>query len=382
MARLQFAFPTWRQPAEVVFGSGCLKAVADGGALGDTAFFLSAHSQVRAYFTTVLRDRGVPFADGQMCIKPPGEPTVESVDRGAEFLRSRPYRRIVGIGGGSVLDWCRLAWAASCDLLTERGGTYSVPATDARRPELWLAPTTCATGAEGAGVAVFSAAGRKYPVVSRLFVADRVFLDARFLEFLSPGAMALSLCDAASHAVEAYVSIVPAYLAKEAAASALWRILDSYGQPRSTERDERLLEAAYLAGLAAGHCSVGVVHAFAHTTARQGIPHAQGNALGLLAGLAVNAHVPALAQLAGRMGCESVGRLTDRLRPIVADALAAGDQSAVVRMLSHEASRNKVAELMSWDACLRTNPRSLEAEDYRMFFDSVLQVARGTGAAC
>ena len=55
--------------------------------------------------------------------------------------------------------------------------------------------------------------------------------------------------------------------AKEAAVSSLAIVLDQYDAPAGHERLERLLEASYLGGLAASHCSVGVVHAFSHSVA-------------------------------------------------------------------------------------------------------------------
>ena len=47
--------------------------------------------------------------------------------------------------------------------MAEDGGT---------RPTIVLVPTTCASGAEGASVAVYSDGGRKRPVVSPLFLAE------------------------------------------------------------------------------------------------------------------------------------------------------------------------------------------------------------------
>ena len=113
----------------------------------------------------------------------------------------------------------RLARAAG---LLGRSGQIG-PEASARiaRPWMCLVPTTCASGAEGAAVAVFSDEGRKVPVASRSLLADHVVLDARFLESLTPFQLAASLGDVASHALEAFLSIVPNSLAKEGAFSAL-----------------------------------------------------------------------------------------------------------------------------------------------------------------
>lgn len=372
MGRLKLSFPTFRQPGTVVSGTGARKSLAGWPALSQTAFFLSGSPGVQELFREALGKQRDAVQDRQVCTKPSGEPTREMIRAGAEFLRRDRFRSIVGIGGGSVLDWCRLAWAEANGLLPERPhANVQINDPVPERPVFRLIPTTCATGAEGAAIAVFTDAdGRKIPVVSPHFLADEVVLDGKFLESLEPGALANSLCDALSHAVESSLSLVPSPFAGDMAAAALQRIFDVYAQSDSSCRNDRLVEAAYLAGIAASNVSVGVVHAFAHTMAAYSVPHGHGNALGLLAGIRLNGDVPAMQALTRRCGLGDAHELGERIRPIVRAALTAEDRTWANR-LRDDAFRQPLAEAMAGDFCLRTNPKRLDQEDLMSFLEGV-----------
>lgn len=360
MAKLRLTYPTFQQPSQVTFGSGSVRTLVQASDMDDVCWFVSGSAPVRAIFERQLAKAGRSLAQVQAIFKPPGEPDQAMIDQGAAFLKEHAARRIVGLGGGSVLDWCRLSWARSAGLLDDdHARNVTVPA-EMKTPELWLAPTTCATGAEAASVAVYLDQGEKQPVVCDAFLARRVVLDGQFLADLSTGELANLLADAVSHAVEAFISIVPNYLAKEAAASALGLILESYPAAPEVSRNERLLEAAYLAGLAASHCSVGVIHAFAHSVARWQVSHGHANALGLLPGIEANAETPALARLTRRLGLDGVSALVERLRPLAQTAIGHGQHD---QLRSALAAADRCAELraaMSKDVCLRTCPTTLD----------------------
>jgi alcohol dehydrogenase class IV len=373
MSKLPLAYPSCRQPALVSSGMGAVRAVADGARVRRTVYFLSGSPRVRAAVAEAFRKRGVELAPADVIVKPEGEPDERMVAAGAAFLASCRYGRIAAIGGGSVMDWARLSWARTAGLLSMPGGRVSGDASVVARPELWLVPTTCATGAEAASVAVFSSGGRKVPVVSPAFTADHVLLDPQFLAWLPPRELACFLCDALSHAVEAYVSIVPSGLAKHSAVAALRAILADWSPAPAPERHLRLLEASYLGGVAASNCSVGVVHAFAHTMAAYGVPHAAANAAGLLPGLTANAAAPAPARLAAECGAATVEGLADRLRPLVQEALLAPAAAAIPHVLEDAGRRRDIAERMAGDPCLRSNPVALDAADLQSFVERAAQ---------
>lgn len=373
MAKLKIAYPSLRQPGRVTFGSGSIRTVAEADGLQDTVFFLSSRNEVRAAVDAAFHKRGLSLSTLQVCAKPPGEPSLEMIEFGANFLAQQAPRRIVGVGGGSVMDWCRLAWAHQQGMLSSVSGTMQVPASDRPRPAFWLIPTTCATGAEAAAVAVYSCGGRKVAAVSDAFVAEQVVLDGRFLDQMPAGELADSLGDTLSHAIEAYSSVVPNTLAKEAAVSALRLVLEHGSSPASSCRNDLLMEAGYFGGVAASNCSVGVIHAFAHTVSRYGVSHGHANAIGLSAGLTVNATAPALQSLANRVGLSNPRELTQKLQPIVNRAIEGRDHGPLLAALTDEKYRVEIVNGMRSDVCLRSNPLPLSDVDLLAFIDHVVE---------
>jgi alcohol dehydrogenase class IV len=210
-------------------------------------------------------------------------------------------------------------------------------------------------------------------VVADEFVPSQVILDARFLDVGDVGLLENSLSDALSHAIESYLSIVPNDLAKENAISALQLIFENYPQPPETCRSEQLMQAGYLGGLAAAHCSVGVVHAFAHTVSRWGVRHGHANALGLRAGIRANADTPAMQRLLDRLGLAGSDELVAKVAPIVGPAIAVGDHAALARDLGNDTARDEIVTGMLEDVCMRTNPRPMDRVAVTRFCDDVSQ---------
>jgi len=371
MARLKISYPVFRQPSCVTLGTGALRTLGEAPQLDQTFFFLTSQREACQAVQNVLNSAGLALAERNSLVKPAGEPTVEMVRLGANSLRRGPHRRIVAIGGGSVLDWARLAWTCSQELLDFDTGRVSASET---RPELWLIPTTCGSGAEAAGVAVFLNHGRKVAAVSPTFVADQVILDGRFLETVSESKLACSLCDALSHAIESFTSIVPNYLAKEMALAALDVILTQYGADATPSRRDRLMEAGYLGGLAASHCSVGVTHAFAHAAAAFGLGHGLANALGLIPGVEANQETDSLRLLLRRMGWQAPGELVNQLMPVVQAAIHSRTDLVALKELTQSAARGAFLECMQADVCLRTNPQQLSVAQLDRFLDRTLEI--------
>lgn len=369
MAKLRFRFPTFRQPPAVTHGRGSLRALAEEVPPTEAVFLVSGQEVVESALAEAYAKQGHDWTQARVWRKPAGEPTLDVVAAAAEWLCQTPVRRLVAVGGGSVLDGARLAWLWSAGELRFEEGHPRLAEPQSPRPELWLIPTTCATGAEGATVAVLSHTGRKWPVVTPRLLADRVVLDAQFLEGQPPAQLATSLGDALSHAIESYLSLVPGSLPRQSAVAALDLILTHFPAAESPSRLERLLEAGYLAGLAASHLSVGVVHAFAHSLAGFGAGHAEANAWGLLAGLELNREVPRLADLARRVGLADVDELQGRVAAIVDVALTPQARTRLADALAR--GRAELPARMAADACLRTNPRPLEAQDLDAFLTAV-----------
>jgi alcohol dehydrogenase len=370
MAKRKISYPVYRQPSQVSFGTGSSRILADVDVATDAVFLISSQTSVRETLRGAFSKQGSVFDEWPVLEKPPGEPTRDTVAACAEWLSDRPAYRLIAVGGGSVLDWARLASAVAGGWLDLNTGGVTAPAAAWSRPELVLVPTTCGSGAEAAGVSVYTAGGVKRAVVSQSFIADRVILDGQFLSAFDATAVAPFLCDALSHAIEAFVSIVPNQFAKYAAANALQLILDHQHASDPCSR-ERLMEAGYLGGVAASNCSVGVVHAFAHALACYGVPHGIANGLGLSAGIATNAMTDEMANLLGRTGFATPEDLQEAVKPLISAAVSSSHAEHVRDLLARPSDRDLVIGSMEADVCLRTNPRRLDRADLHTFCDRV-----------
>ena len=107
----RFGYPVHQQPSRVTFGTGSVRHLADGVLDQRTVVFATGQSHLHALVDASLGKKGDRLSQAQVLTKPAGEPSREMVEMGARFLRDRAFDRIVGIGGGLVLDWCRLSRA-------------------------------------------------------------------------------------------------------------------------------------------------------------------------------------------------------------------------------------------------------------------------------
>ncbi|CAN5790187.1 iron-containing alcohol dehydrogenase [soil metagenome] len=371
MALRKLTYPSFRQPSQVMFGTGSVRALAQPGVLERAVLLLSGDANVHRTLARAFDNRGMALDSSRILHKTAGEPTAASITAAAAWLSQKPFDTLIAVGGGSVLDWARLSLAASRAWFDVNAGRLLPEIEPDERPRLILVPTTCGSGAEAAAVAVYTREGRKVPIVSDAFLGNLVVLDGQFLAPAPPAALASWVSDALSHAVEAFVSIVPNALAKHAAVGALQAILQHYGAPDPHCRHERLMEAGYLGGVAASNCSVGVVHAFAHTVSSHGAPHGLANALGLMAGIAVNADTSEMRDLLDRLNFSSVEALQDAVRPITSEAQSAGIPARLRDVLHDPSEREAIAARMATDVCLRSNPRRLDRDGLMAFLDHV-----------
>jgi len=360
MAKKRFSYPSLRVPREVVLGKGSIRTCLHGLEGKKTVVLTSGSAPVVDAVSTSL----LPVQANAVWVKKaPGEPTLQSVVETAALIQGEYPELTLVVGGGAVLDWGRLASAVSEGALDITGETpFAV--THPLKTRFVLVPTTCATGAESGGVAVFARNGRKFPVVSDAFVAERVVLDPGLIASLPEQERDALICDAVSHAVEGYASIVPNRLAKEAAVTGLRLIrsgkqkADDAGSP-----EEDLLMGAYYAGIAATHCSVGAAHAFAHTAARFDVPHAHGNLLALVPITERLLQAGKIDGLWAGAGFENAGAFIGFVRGCVEAGSRPAVYGRVKRTLADKAEAEEFAEAMRSDVCMRSSPLRLNAAD-------------------
>ena len=200
----------------MVFGTDCLKEAGDHAkALGMTRVALFTDKYVRglppvATVAEALREAGI---DHVIYDEVRVEPTDESFKAAAGFAQEGRFDGFISVGGGSVIDTCKAANLYAtypADFLTyinaPIGGGQPVPGPV--KPHI-ACPTTCGTGSEATGIAIFDllAMKAKTGIQSRRLRPSTALIDPSVTATLPATIVAASGFDALSHALESLTAI-------------------------------------------------------------------------------------------------------------------------------------------------------------------------------
>jgi alcohol dehydrogenase class IV len=204
------------EPARVVFGAGALAEAGDHAkALGmkRVAVFTDRGVRRHPYVETVTQSLARSGIDCALYDAVKVEPTDASFKDAARFATEGKFDGFVSVGGGSVIDTCKAANLYSthpADFLdyvnAPIGAGRAVPGPV--KPHI-ACPTTCGTGSEVTGVAVFDLAARhvKTGISSKLLKPSVALVDPTVARTLPATVVAASGFDALSHALEAYTCV-------------------------------------------------------------------------------------------------------------------------------------------------------------------------------
>ncbi|MFC8244572.1 bifunctional acetaldehyde-CoA/alcohol dehydrogenase [Streptomyces chartreusis] len=238
------------------------------------------------------------------------EPSIDSVQRGADLMREFRPDTIIALGGGSPMDAAKVMW-----LLYEQPGidfadmrqkfsdirkrAFRFPALGSLA-RLVCIPTTSGTGAEVTPFAVISdpATGRKYPLADYALTPSVAIVDPLLTADLPPALAADSGFDALTHAIEAYVSVYANDFTDGPALHAIRLIFDNLeaavnDRAQSPAAREKMHNAGTIAGMAFGNAFLGIVHAMSHTLgATFHLAHGRTNAVLLPHVIRYNGTIP------------------------------------------------------------------------------------------
>ncbi|WP_413732502.1 iron-containing alcohol dehydrogenase [Sodalis sp. RH20] len=178
-------------------------------------------------------------------------------------------RRIVAIGGGSVLDAAK-AFAALAEhplpalRYMEKVGDAKV--SGATLPLIAI-PTTAGTGSEATQNAVITDT-RTHKVKASLrhpnFVPQVAILDPQLLAGAPDAVLACCAIDAFTHLFEAYLSKTASSLSREMSLTGIRLFLRAWpALNRSADAREAIMQASYLGGLTLSMAGLGVIHGIA-----------------------------------------------------------------------------------------------------------------------
>lgn len=212
-----------------------------------------------------------------------GEPTDEMVEAIYREVKKISYKRVFGIGGGSILDVTKLFALKNISPVLD---LYDHKLVFQKEKELILVPTTCGTGSEVTNISILELISRSTKLglaVDELY-ADYAVLIPELLERLPFPYFATSSIDAFIHAIESFLSPKANPFTRSYSLKAMEMILKGYqnivkeGQEARISKIEDFLLASTYAGIAFGNAGTEAVHAMSYPLgAAYHIPHGESN---------------------------------------------------------------------------------------------------------
>ncbi|MDU2421325.1 MAG: bifunctional acetaldehyde-CoA/alcohol dehydrogenase [Bifidobacterium scardovii] len=241
------------------------------------------------------------------------EPSVETVERGAEMMREEfEPDTIIAVGGGSPMDAAKIMWLlyehpeiAFSDVREKffdiRKRAFKIPPLG-KKAKLMCIPASSGTGSEVTPFAVISdhKTGYKYPITDYALTPSVAIVDP-VLARTQPRRLASDAgFDALTHSMEAYVSVYANDFTDGMAlhaAKLVWENLAESvnGEPgeEKTRAQEKMHNAATMAGMAFGSAFLGMCHGMSHTIgALCHIAHGRTNSILLPYVIRYNGQVP------------------------------------------------------------------------------------------
>ncbi len=213
-------------------------------------------------------------------------PTVDNVEEALMLYYENQCDGLIAIGGGSSMDCAKALGARVAYPKRTLGQMKGILRVLRPLPTIVAIPTTAGTGSEVTLAAIITDSKKhyKYALMSFPLIPHYAILDASFTYSLPAHLTATTGMDALTHAVEAYIGRSTTRetrrLATEAAILIFENIETAYADGHNHVAREKMLHAAYKAGVAFSKSYVGYIHAIAHSLGGQyGIPHGFANAV-------------------------------------------------------------------------------------------------------
>jgi len=212
-----------------------------------------------------------------------GEPTDEIIDAVLDTIKGKTFKRIIAIGGGSVIDIAKL--------LVIKGDNTALDLFEKKVPfikdkELILVPTTAGTGSEVTNISIaeIKTNHTKMGLSTDELLADHAVLIPELVKGLPFKFFVASSIDALIHAIESYVSPKSNPYTELFSVKAIELILNGFvkvtqnGEEYRKEIIEDFVIGSNYAGIAFSNTGVGAVHALSYPLGgTYHVPHGEAN---------------------------------------------------------------------------------------------------------
>ena len=225
------------------------------------------------------------------------DPSIQTVMKGVELMRSFEPDTIIALGGGSAMDCAKGIWLfyehpevnfndLKQKFMDIRKRAFQYPELG-HKAKLVCIPTTSGTGSEVTPFAVISdkIEHKKYPLTDYSLTPTVAIIDPEFVTNLPRSIAADTGMDVLTHATEAYVSTLASDYTDGLAIQAI-RLVFKYLE-RSVNNGkndplarEKMHNASTLAGMAFANAFLGLNHSIAHKMGAEfHVPHGRANAI-------------------------------------------------------------------------------------------------------
>ena len=241
-----------------------------------------------------LRTPEVPY---QLFCDVEPDPSIQTVLKGVELMRSFEPDTIIALGGGSSMDCAKGIWLfyeqpqvnfndLKQKFMDIRKRAFQYPELG-RKAKLVCIPTTSGTGSEVTPFAVITdkVEHKKYPLTDYSLTPTVAIIDPAFVMNLPRSIAADTGMDVLTHATEAYVSTLASDYTDGLAIQAIKMVFKylerSYNNGKNDpEAREKMHNASCLAGMAFANAFLGMNHSMAHKIGGEfHVPHGRANAI-------------------------------------------------------------------------------------------------------
>jgi acetaldehyde dehydrogenase/alcohol dehydrogenase len=241
-----------------------------------------------------LRSPQVPY---QLFCDVEPDPSIQTVLKGVELMRSFEPDTIIALGGGSSMDAAKGIWLfyehpdvnfndLKQKFMDIRKRAFQYPELG-KKAKLVCIPTTSGTGSEVTPFAVITdkVEHKKYPLTDYSLTPTVAIIDPAFVMNLPRSIAADTGMDVLTHALEAYVSTLASDYTDGLAIQAIklvFKYLErSYKNGKNDpEAREKMHNASTLAGMAFANAFLGMNHSMAHKVGAEfHVPHGRANAI-------------------------------------------------------------------------------------------------------
>lgn len=372
-------------PRDIYHGEGALETLKT--LKGKKAFIVVGGGSMKRFgflqkVEDYLREAGmeVELFEG---VEP--DPSVETVMKGAEAMRSFEPDWIVAMGGGSPIDAAKAMWIFyEYPEFTFEQAVIPFGLPELRQKAKFIAiPSTSGTATEVTAFSVITdyKAKIKYPLADFNITPDIAIVDPALAQTMPKTLVAHTGMDALTHAIEAYTASLRSNFSDPLALKAIEMVrdhlVDSYNE---CEKSRNLMhEAQCLAGMAFSNALLGIVHSMAHKTgAVFHIPHGCANAIFLPYVIEYNrskcedryADIAKILKLKGNTNAELTDSLIEMINGLnTALSIPHSMKEYGVTEEDFKANLEFIAHNAVLDACTGSNPREIDDKTMERLFE-------------